>query len=161
MQDAMREIVCENGIVPWIRISIALEREDSYEYGDCHEAHGMKLRAPGKTDFERVTATADALWELARSTDVPVVALSQLRRSTTPNEPPTMDDLRQSGQIEQNANGVFLLYRPLEVEAGTKKRRYTGEDQVIIGKQRSGPAETHVPVVFDGPMGMFRPRVKS
>ncbi len=121
----------------------------------------QKLRAPGKTDFERVTATADALWELARSTDVPVVALSQLRRSTTPNEPPTMDDLRQSGQIEQNANGVFLLYRPLEAEAGTKKRRYTGEDQVIIGKQRSGPAETHVPVVFDGPMGMFRPRDKS
>lgn len=45
----------------------------------------QKLRAPGRTDYERVTATADALWELARSTDVPVVALSQLRRSTTPN----------------------------------------------------------------------------
>jgi replicative DNA helicase len=121
----------------------------------------QKLRAPGKTDFERVTATADALWELARSTDVPVVALSQLRRSSTPNEPPTMDDLRQSGQIEQNANGVFLLYRPLEVAPETKKRRFTGEDQVIIGKQRSGPAETHVPVVFDGGMGLFRPRTSG
>lgn len=118
----------------------------------------QKLRAPGKTDYERVTATADALWELARSTDVPVVALSQLRRSSAPNEPPTMDDLRQSGQIEQNANGVFLLYRPLETTEETKKRRFTGEDQVIIGKQRSGPSETHVPVVFDGPMGMFLPR---
>lgn len=68
-----------------------------------------------------------------------------------------MDDLRQSGQIEQNANGVFLLYRPLEV-GETKKRKFTGEDQVIIGKQRSGPAETHVPVAFDGAMGVFRGR---
>jgi hypothetical protein len=56
---------------------------------------------------------------------------------------------------------VFLLYRPLEVAPETKKRRFTGEDQVIIGKQRSGPAETHVPVVFDGGMGLFRPRTSG
>lgn len=118
----------------------------------------QKLRAPGRDRFEKVTAIADSLWELGRSTDVPVVALSQLRRRQNPNEEPTMDDLRESGEIEQNANGVFLLYRPTEIEPGTDKRKHTGQDKIIIAKQRSGPAGVSVQVRFNGRLGKFETR---
>jgi replicative DNA helicase len=119
----------------------------------------QKLRATGRDRFEKVTAIADGLWELARSTDVPVVALSQLKRRQSPHEEPTMDDLRESGEIEQNAHAVFLLHRPTEVI--DDKRRHTGLDKIIIAKQRSGPAGTFVPVRFNGALGMFEPRMVS
>jgi replicative DNA helicase len=119
----------------------------------------QKLRATGRDRFEKVTAIADGLWELARSTDVPVVALSQLRRRQSPHEEPTMDDLRESGEIEQNAHAVFLLHRPTEVV--DDKRRHTGLDKIIIAKQRSGPAGTFVPVRFNGKLGMFEQRMVS
>ena len=120
----------------------------------------QKLRAPGRDRFEKVTAIADSLWELGRSTDVPVVALSQLRCRTNPKEEPTMDDLREPGEIEQNANGVFLLHRPTEIEPGTDKRKFTGHDKIIIAKQRSGPAGTYVHVRFNGVLGKFEERSK-
>lgn len=119
----------------------------------------QKLRAAGRDRFEKVTAIADGLWELARSTDVPVVALSQLRRRQSPHEEPTMDDLRESGEIEQNAHAVFLLHRPTEIV--DDKRQHTGLDKIIIAKQRSGPAGTFVPVRFNGKLGMFEPRMGS
>lgn len=120
----------------------------------------QRMRAPGKTEYDRVTAAADGLWELARSTGVPVVALSQLRRSSTPNEPPTMDDLRSSGEIEQLANAIFLLWRPVEVDPTTQMKHHTKMDQVIVAKQRSGISETHVPVEFNGRIGYFEERIE-
>lgn len=117
----------------------------------------QKLKAPGRDRFEKVTAIANGLWELARATGVPVVALSQLRRKQNPNDEPTMDDLRESGEIEQNANAVFLLHRPIELDA-EGKRRFSREDKIIIAKQRSGPAERTVKALFRGDRGMFVPR---
>ncbi len=72
----------------------------------------------------------------------------------------SMDDLREPGEIEQNANGVFLLHRPTEIEPGTDKRKFTGHDKIIVAKQRSGPAGTFVPVRFNGLLGKFEERSK-
>ena len=116
----------------------------------------QKLRSHGRDRFEKVTAIADGLWELARSTDVPVVAMSQLRRRQDLNAEPTMEDLRESGEIEQNAHAVFLSFRPAEIVNGNKK--YTHEDKILIVKQRSGPAGNFVPVRFNGSIGVFEKR---
>lgn len=116
----------------------------------------QKMRHPGKTEYDRVTGIADGLWELGRSTGVPVVALSQLKRS---REVPTMDDLRSSGEIEQNANAIFLLWRPFEIDSTTQMISFTKLDQIIIAKQRSGVAGTHVPVEFNGRVGRFDERI--
>lgn len=118
----------------------------------------QKLRAPGKSEYDRVTAIADGLWELGRSTDVPIVALSQLKRNN--NEVPTLEDLRSSGEIEQNANAVCLLWRPIEIDPVSQMKRHTKQDQIIIAKQRSGISETHVPVEFNGRVGYFEERIE-
>ena len=118
-----------------------------------------KIKVPGAGNrFEKVTAIADGLWELARFAGVPVVALSQLSRPPHGVVPPapTLQDLRESGEIEQNANAVFLLHRPQEPDNdGTLC--FSGEDQLIVAKQRSGIAGVHVPVHFNGPVGMYEP----
>ncbi|MGB9120769.1 MAG: DnaB-like helicase C-terminal domain-containing protein, partial [Candidatus Angelobacter sp.] len=73
---------------------------------------------------------------------------------------------RQSGQIEQDAHAVFLLHRPRGVQpagagvssGGEAKSYFTGEDKIIIAKQRSGPAGTYIKVRFDGPRGRWEGR---
>jgi replicative DNA helicase len=113
----------------------------------------QRIKAPGDSQFDRVTAVSEGLCELAKSSKVPVIALSQLRRSEQGNNaPPSLDDLRASGQIEQDAHGVFLLWRP------RKGSNYTGEDEIILAKQRDGPSGGHVNVYFHGPTGKFEPR---
>ena len=71
----------------------------------------------GKDRFSVVTDISIGLHTMAQSTNIAVIALAQLSRpekkssdKTTP--PPTLSSLRESGQIEQDADIVFMLYRP-------------------------------------------------
>lgn len=60
--------------------------------------------------YQQITATSIALHELAQTTGIVVVALAQLNRdSTKTGTPPTNADLRESGQIEQDADAIILL----------------------------------------------------
>jgi len=95
---------------------------------------------------------ANMLRQLAKDTQVPVLALSQLRRPANLNDAPSMLHLKESGDIEAHAHTVLLLYQPLSEDA-----QPTGKDEIIIGKQRSGPLGT-VPVVFDTLTLLFKPR---
>ena len=71
----------------------------------------------GKDRFSVVTDISIGLHTMAQSTGIAVIALAQLSRperkaqdKITP--PPTLSSLRESGQIEQDADIVFMLYRP-------------------------------------------------
>ena len=68
------------------------------------------------TKSEAIGSISKALKDLARRLGVPVLACSQLNRGTTPNKRPTMKDLRDSGEIEQDADIVILLHRPNDEE---------------------------------------------
>lgn len=60
--------------------------------------------------YQQITATSIALHELAQTTGMVVVALAQLNRdSAKSGQNPTNADLRESGQIEQDADGIILL----------------------------------------------------
>ncbi len=93
------------------------------------------IEAPGRELRERVGAASNALRAIPKTEGVPVVALSQLARPKDRNENsrPVMTDLKESGSIEAHAHVVLLLYRPKNEEG-----EWTGEDEVIIAKQREG-----------------------
>jgi replicative DNA helicase len=111
------------------------------------------VRADAKEIRERVGKVADALRQLAKAERIPVVLLSQLRRPQNVNDAPTMIDLKESGDIEAHAHVVLLLHTPTGQDG-----RPTGEDTIIIGKNRNG-VRGPLPVMFDQRKLRFYPRV--
>lgn len=89
------------------------------------------------------------LKHIARTYDIPVVCLSQINRNseTRMDKRPTMAELRASGDIEQDADVVMLLYRDAYYDAKAT------EDimEIIIDKSRNGVTGT-VKVRFIGQM---------
>lgn len=61
---------------------------------------------------DEVSAISMGLHRLAQDTGITVVALSQLSRGDkgSKGKPPDLDSLRESGQLEQDADAVMLLY---------------------------------------------------
>lgn len=74
-----------------------------------------------------------ALKNLAKELKVPVIVLAQLNRGSTnrPDKRPRPSDIRDSGQIEQDADVVILVHRDLESEEGQN-----GVTELIVGKVR-------------------------
>jgi replicative DNA helicase len=103
---------------------------------------------PGKGMREQeIAEISRGLKNIAKSLNVPVIALSQLSRAVETrggDKRPILSDLRESGAIEQDADVVSFLYRPeyyniTEDETG-QSLRDIGE--FIIAKHRNGPLET-------------------
>src|SRR5204862_5433075 len=74
---------------------------------------------------------------LAKELDIPVVAISQLNRDPERRQDkrPQLSDLRESGQIEQDADVVLLIHRDMD----TDNPQARGRADVIIAKHRNGP----------------------
>ena len=100
--------------VGWIRTqSIRMQAKVVFIYLQLIHQAGAKDR------YSAVTEISMALHEFAQSTGTLVVALAQLNRETArAGIPPTAADLRESGQIEQDADAIILLAQNVT----TKKR---------------------------------------
>lgn len=98
---------------------------------------------------ERVGEVSKQLKGLARELNVPVVVLSQLARTAEGKEP-SLAELRQSGEIEEDADLVMLLHR--EREQGDLADAV--QTSLIVAKNRNGPCGT-VRMVFRLKSGRF------
>ena len=113
-----------------------------------------------RLDLSRQSKTAalgevvNRLRDLAGELDVTVIAISQLNREVerSPTKRPTMSDFRESGEIEEVADVVLLMYWPAKYwpdEYGRAGLEEYGE--IIVGKGRqSGGAGARCVVKFDG-----------
>jgi replicative DNA helicase len=98
------------------------------------------VRPDGRADsrVEQVGQISRGLKILARELDIPVVAVSQLSRAVESRNPPIpmLSDLRESGQLEQDADVVMFVYREEYYDAESER---LGEADIIFAKHRNGP----------------------
>ena len=87
-----------------------------------------------KDRYTQITKISIALHEMAQSTGMVVFGLAQLSRNATRSDP-TVSDLKESGQLEQDADAIILL---------------GGEEHpFILAKNKEGEAGTWYNIVFD------------
>jgi len=100
----------------------------------------LQLMTPpsGETRNDQIGAISRGLKLIAREVKVPILVLSQMNRSSESRQDarPRLSDLRDSGNIEQDADIVLGMYRP-EVYDPTPDNQNIVE--VLVLKQRNGP----------------------
>ena len=109
------------------------------DYLQLMNASGQKL---GSREQE-VSTISRSLKALAKELDIPIIALSQLNRSTESREDkrPVLSDLRESGAIEQDADIVCFIHRPEYYTKATEDaegNNIKGLAYLLVAKHRSG-----------------------
>lgn len=87
---------------------------------------------------EQIAEISRSLKALARELNIPVIALSQVRRESE-GKRPNLADLRESGSIEQDADVVIFLHRDRGTEMDNQEQPNVITTELILAKQRNGP----------------------
>lgn len=116
----------------------------------------LQLMSSGKRVESRqqeVSEFSRSLKLLAKELEVPVIALSQLNRSSEQrtDKRPMISDLRESGSIEQDADMVLLIHRE---DMYDPESPHAGEADIIVAKHRNGPTG-EIKVAFQGARSRF------
>lgn len=109
---------------------------------------------------QEVAEVSRGLKALAKELACPVLALAQLNREVDKraNKRPTIADLRESGQIEQDADIIAFIYRE-EIADEDCAEEDKGTAELIIAKGRSSKAGK-IDLLFHGPTTKFTNRRK-
>jgi len=94
----------------------------------------------GRSDKD-IGEISGELKRIAGDFECPVFALAQLNRNleNRPNKRPMNSDLKESGDLEQDADIIMFIYRD---EVYHKESKDAGTAEIIIGKARNGSIGT-------------------
>lgn len=127
--------ICQKGGLPLSRIRNIARFQHKAKPLDLIVIDYIGLIAPEANSRHQnrnleLGAISRGIKAMAKELDLPIIVLAQLNRSieTRTNKAPQMSDLRDSGEIEQDADIIMIAHRDPESEAG-----------------RSGITEIHVP----------------
>ncbi|WOH94949.1 replicative DNA helicase [Corynebacterium urealyticum] len=118
----------------------------------------LQLLTSGKKSESRQQEVSDfsrQLKLLAKSLDVPIIAIAQLNRGVEmrgEDALPKASDLRESGSLEQDADIILLIHRP---DAQNRDHARAGEADIIVAKHRGGSTGT-IPLAHELHMSRFR-----
>ena len=103
--------------------------------------HLTLLRGEGRDKREQVGYVSNALKIIAKENNAVVLGLVQLNREADKraNKRPELIDLRESGEIEQDADGVIMLYRDDYYNQHSEQK---GVIEMIGRKNRDGTCGT-------------------
>ncbi len=108
----------------------------------------QKVKGTGKEDlYTSVTKVSNGLKEICQNMHVPIIAMAQLSRpdASRVGKRPSLPDLRQSGEIEQDASIVGFLHRP----------EYYGDEILEDGSNANGVCEIIIAKNREGEIGVY------
>lgn len=99
------------------------------------------VKGDGSNSYERVTNVSLVLRELATETGLAIVVLAQLSREVEkrPEFRPCSRDLKDSGQLEQDADVIIFGVWPYKIDQTCEKNRY----QFLVDKNRNRAIRKH------------------
>jgi replicative DNA helicase len=116
------------------------------------------ITLPGKGDrWEEIGDNSRRFKSIVKKLQIPVVVAAQLKRvetkysskeGKTSHRAPELQDLRESGNIEQDADVVGLLDRDWIHDPANA--------QLIIGKQRGGPTHPGIKMIYNRDITQFK-----
>lgn len=126
--------------------------------------HGLQLiiidylglmKGQGDNRVQEIGSISRGLKALAKELCIPILVLAQLNRSveSRPDKRPIMSDLRDSGEIEQDADIIAMLHRE---EIYNDDADWKGFAELILRKNRNGPLGD-VNLSYDGRQMTFSP----
>jgi replicative DNA helicase len=106
---------------------------------------GLIIKPKGNNNNEKIGHISNSLKRYAKELDVPLFALSQLSRNVETrgsSKRPMLSDLRDSGEIEQDADIVIFPYRPEYYKIDTwdddEQTPTRNTMEIIFAKNRNG-----------------------
>lgn len=104
---------------------------------------GLIPDTEGKSSYEKMTNVSKSLVRLKKLIPAPILALAQLNRASASGSvcrPPAISDLRDSGQIEQDADKILLLHAPELTDAEKEEAEVsrTERREIFLAKNRNG-----------------------
>lgn len=113
------------------------------------------MRGTGDTRAQEIGSISRGLKELAKELRVPIIALAQLNRAveSRTDKRPLTSDLRDSGEVEQDADIVAMLHRE---EIHNAAPEWRGIAELIVRKNRNGPL-AEIPLAYLHELMTFKP----
>ena len=106
--------------------------------------HIQLIRTNHKTRFEELAEISRTLKLLTMEIGIPIMVLSQLSRDVEKQKRmPVLSDLRECGNLEQDADAV--IFTTVNMQAGHGKEQY----QLVLAKNRGGPARKIIDLVIE------------
>lgn len=111
------------------------------------------MQGTGDNRNQEIGTISRGLKTIAKEFDIPVIALSQLSRKVDDraDKKPLMSDLRDSGEIEQDADLIIFVYRD---EVYFPNTDFKGTAELIVKKNRNGPIG-EITTAFNGNLTRF------
>lgn len=101
----------------------------------------MQCHVRKQSREQEIAEISRGIKELAKELGCPIIAMSQLNRAATSrtDRRPQLQDLRESGSIEQDADVVILIHREDYYDENTPDK---GIAEIIVAKNRAGEPGT-------------------
>lgn len=123
----------------------------------------------GKSSYERMSEISMELRQVALDSNASMLEVIQFSREYKKANDlheeerlPVLSDLRDSGQIEQDASIVLMLHKPKTGQFGDYGEALEWQDrQVFVRKNRDGETDDFFPLHFKGRTFQFRSRSKD
>lgn len=115
----------------------------------------IKIRGRYPTRQVELQRISERILETAKGLSVPIVLGAQLGRDPLHKDKVRLDNLRESGDIEQDANLVLGLLNPAMEKAQDEGSGYTGDEvelTLTVLKNRNGLVNEERPLMFNRPL---------
>lgn len=119
----------------------------------------IKFKGRSSTRQLELQKISETILETAKFNSVPIILGAQFGRGNTKQEVLRLDNLREAGDIENDAKLVLGIWNEAKEKSEIKGESLMGRTvdlELLVLKNRNGPANQSISLVFDRPLSTLR-----